>query len=223
MTTTIAERLLFARERANLTQAQVAERLDISPSAVSSWEPGTKVQKRPDLDKFIGLSEIYRVNLLWLAFGVGDIENEIGTTGVSFRAKRGRAVPRVNMKFAVSNDLNISQQNAEIHTYYDCGERSYAIDIIDKSNVTSREHGFNPGDTVVIDPDEKPRPGDMVLAAMNPDDRTIFRRYQVRTSPEGTKYIELRPLNPDWEIDMIRSTSDGRIIGVMTEHATPRP
>jgi hypothetical protein len=32
----------------------------------------------------------------------------------------------------------------------------------------------------------------------------------------------LAPLNPDWKPEYISCDADGRIVGVMTEHAEPR-
>ena len=122
------------------------------------------------------------------------------------------------MQAAVMDRFTQEKPSVEVHTYYDCGPRSFVVDIIDKSN----EPVFSPGDAVAIDPDEKPRPGDMVLASMKPDDKPVFRRYHSRTAPDGSKFVELAPLNDAWDTEIIRSNADGRIIGVMTEHVTPR-
>ena len=122
------------------------------------------------------------------------------------------------MQAVVMDRITQESPLIEVHTYFDCGPRSFVVDITDKSN----EPLFSPGDAVAIDPDVLPRPGDMVLAVMKPEERPVFRRYQARTAPTGTKFVELAPLNATWDTDVIHSDADGRIIGVMTEHVTPR-
>jgi SOS-response transcriptional repressor LexA len=219
--TTLSERLKIARERANLTQGEIARLLGLAlgesrtPQAVSAWETQGK---EPDISTIRHLATILRVNAMWLAWGVGEIENITGTVGVSFRTEGGRPVPRLNMQTAVMEPIRPQSSAFEVHTYFDCGPNSFAIDIADRSNTPN----FQIGDAVVIDPHETPRPGDMVLAAMKPGERPVFRRYAVRTAPDASKFIELKPLNSDWESDIIRSPEDGRIVGVMTEHASPR-
>lgn len=219
--TTLSQRLKIARERAKLTQQEVARLVSLAlnesktPQAVSSWEIAGK---EPDLATIRHLSAIYRVSPLWLAWGLDDLENISGTTGVSLRTEGGRPVPRLNMQIAVMEPIKPPTHAFEVHTYFDCGPDAFAVTISDHSNAPS----YQPGDAVVIDPSEAPRPGDMVLAAMKPGDRPVFRRYAVRTAPDTSKFIELKPLNPDWESEVIRNEADGRIVGVMTEHASPR-
>jgi transcriptional regulator with XRE-family HTH domain len=216
-TSTLGDRLRKARERAKLTQVKVAEHLKITSQAVSNWEAG---RDEPERERLLPLAALFRVNPLWLAFGVGEIENVTGTFGVTFRSERGRPVPRLDLATAVMERFAQDIPRGEVHTYFDCGPRTFVFDIVDRSNDVPG--GFAPGEAVAIDPDEKPRPGDMVFAAMKPDERPLFRRYQSRTALDGTKYVELSPLNKDWDTDFIRSPDDGRIIGVMTEHVIPR-
>ena len=48
---------------AGLTQAELAERLDVSRQTVSKWELGAA---QPELDKVVALSELFRVSTDWL-------------------------------------------------------------------------------------------------------------------------------------------------------------
>jgi transcriptional regulator with XRE-family HTH domain len=219
--TTFGQRVKVARELRRLTQGDVARLLEVEGDigrtlqSVSSWE---NAGKTPPLEVVWILSKVLRVRPMWLAFGNGDIENEDGTSGVGFRTERGRPVPRLSIEAAVMDRNHEPFSPYKSHTWFDCGPNSFAIDIKDRSN----EPRFTLGDAVVIDPDERPLPGDMVLAVLSPDQRPVFRKYAVRSAPDTSKYVELQPLNPSWEVDVIRSSSDGRIIGVMTEHACPR-
>lgn len=61
-----AQRLAEVRKAKKLTQAQVAEKLDISFQAVSSWARG---ETTPEIDKLVSLAGLYGVNLDWLLTG----------------------------------------------------------------------------------------------------------------------------------------------------------
>lgn len=52
------EKLISLRKKNKLTQAQVAEALDISRQAISNWETGTVL---PSTDNLIALSRLYQV------------------------------------------------------------------------------------------------------------------------------------------------------------------
>ena len=53
-----AEKLLSLRKANNLTQEQLAEKLDVSRQSISKWECGQAV---PELDKIVALSAIFNV------------------------------------------------------------------------------------------------------------------------------------------------------------------
>lgn len=52
------EKLISLRKKNKLTQAQVAEALDVSRQAISNWETGTVL---PSTDNLIALSRLYQV------------------------------------------------------------------------------------------------------------------------------------------------------------------
>lgn len=61
---TLGERIGAARKRRGLSQAQVAERLDVSRQAVSKWETDTS---RPDMENLLHLAELFDMPLEELA------------------------------------------------------------------------------------------------------------------------------------------------------------
>lgn len=63
---TLAQRLAEARKSKGFTQAQVAEKLDISFQAVSSWERG---ESTPEIDKLVEIAKLYEISLDWLLTG----------------------------------------------------------------------------------------------------------------------------------------------------------
>ncbi|MDE7208043.1 MAG: helix-turn-helix domain-containing protein, partial [Lachnospiraceae bacterium] len=58
-----SEKLLTLRKSRDLTQEQLAERLDVSRQSVSKWESGQAV---PELDKIVALSDIFDVTTDYL-------------------------------------------------------------------------------------------------------------------------------------------------------------
>ena len=68
---TLAEKLTQARKAAGLTQADSAEKLNVSRQAVSLWESG---QSRPSTDKLSALAKIYTVSLDWLCSDADEME-----------------------------------------------------------------------------------------------------------------------------------------------------
>lgn len=56
----VAERLAALRQRAGLSQGEVAERLNVSRQAVSRWETGLTI---PSIDNLARLSKLYGITL----------------------------------------------------------------------------------------------------------------------------------------------------------------
>ena len=57
---TLAEKILELRTAQNLSQGDLAERLEVSRQSVSKWETGQSV---PDLDKIIRLADLFGVSV----------------------------------------------------------------------------------------------------------------------------------------------------------------
>jgi SOS-response transcriptional repressor LexA len=215
----LAKRISQARDLADLTLKEIGDHFGISPQAVQQWEneedPTTPKPER--LSRFAGLTG---VRLDWLMTGVGEPQGRDSTqTSVIavLQAERGRRVPKITAQAAASEEpINRETPGESVITHFPCGPNSFAMDIADKSNAPE----FLPGDTVVIDPDEQPSPGDMVLAAVGSPAKAVFRQYAVLSgSPSG---VGLSALNDKWESFRLFGADDCRVIGVMTEHAKPR-
>lgn len=57
---TLAEKILALRTERNLSQGDLAEKLDVSRQSVSKWETGQSV---PELDKLIRLADVFGVSV----------------------------------------------------------------------------------------------------------------------------------------------------------------
>lgn len=66
---TLREKLIVSRDRAGLSQMELADRLGVSRQAVSRWESGDTT---PTMDKLKTLAKIYGVSLDWLCSDTAD-------------------------------------------------------------------------------------------------------------------------------------------------------
>lgn len=60
---TFSEKLLTLRKANDLTQEQLAEKLDVSRQSISKWESG---QATPELEKIVALSAVFNVTTDYL-------------------------------------------------------------------------------------------------------------------------------------------------------------
>lgn len=72
---TLAEKILTLRTGQNLSQGELAEKLDVSRQSVSKWETGTAV---PSMDNMRTLSQLYEVPIDYL---MGDGERPARAEG----------------------------------------------------------------------------------------------------------------------------------------------
>lgn len=68
---TLREKLIVSRNKAGLSQMELADRLGVSRQAVSRWESGDTT---PTMDKLKSLAKIYGVSLDWLCSDAADRE-----------------------------------------------------------------------------------------------------------------------------------------------------
>lgn len=100
--------------------------------------------------------------------------------------------------------------NGHVQTQYPCGPRSFSLRVLDDSNAPDIEKG----DAIVIDPDEKPVPGRMILVVAQ--GTIALRKFRPRKHS-----VELVPLNDDWQPYTLDALTPENFIGVMTELSKP--
>ncbi len=59
----VSEKILKLRKANNLTQEELAEKLDVSRQSISKWESGQTI---PELEKLVALSEVFQVTTDYL-------------------------------------------------------------------------------------------------------------------------------------------------------------
>lgn len=100
--TMIGNRITEARKKINLSQAQLAERLFISPQAVGKWERG---ESMPDITTFSRLAEILGVDLNYFSEKFSNHEN-LQTPDISLKARGGNTplpAEKLNWDMSVGN------------------------------------------------------------------------------------------------------------------------
>ncbi|MDE5699607.1 MAG: helix-turn-helix domain-containing protein [Lachnospiraceae bacterium] len=55
----IADRLIFLRNKYNLSQTDVAHQIGVTPALISAYE---KLERKPSIDKLIALADIFHVS-----------------------------------------------------------------------------------------------------------------------------------------------------------------
>lgn len=102
------------------------------------------------------------------------------------------------------------------------GSRAVALDVVGDSMVAkprnSADVSFQPGDTIIVDPDTPWQPGDFVLAVANGSKEAIFRKYRMGDIEKGKHTVELAALNEDYGTIRFNRRNPGRIIGKMVRH-----
>ena len=88
----LGQRLLELRKKKNLSQEEVAEKLDVSRQTISKWETD---QSTPDFDKIIPLCELYAISSEELLKGKKDNikeETEISVNNSDFKKKKALGI-----------------------------------------------------------------------------------------------------------------------------------
>lgn len=203
MPETFGVRLRRARKAQGMSGPTLAKLLGVSAQTVSEWE---RDKYFPESERLKAIASHIRVRVDWLLGGTD------GPPEHSLNAKAGRLIPKIPLAHLASANLNnlaaSGMQVEYMYSHFDCGERSFQFTISDTSNRPT----FEPGDSVVIDPDRVIQPGDMVLAIV--DGLPVFRRYR----PRGA-VVELHAVNTDWEPLTLSPGTNGRVIGALSEHS----
>lgn len=199
----LGARIKNARTDAKLTLAALGQACGVSPQAVKAWEDG---RSEPSVASIIAISRATATPLDFLLTG-----NAQSSPGLSTHLRgEGRLVPRHKWPQPGQVADATGQDQVFVNSQFPCGPRAFSVLVEDDSNAPT----IASGDSLVIDPDLRPKPGDMVMAVCGSE--VILRRYRPRA--DG---IELAPLNDDWPTQTIPSLN-GSLIGTMSEHTKPR-
>lgn len=83
---TLSDRLQKLRKTHNLSQEQLAEKLDVSRQAISKWESG---QANPDINNLLKLSNIYEVSTDYILLGKETDSQIVVEEKIIYKEKKG--------------------------------------------------------------------------------------------------------------------------------------
>lgn len=208
--TEMGKRLRAALDASGLSQSEVARRIGVSSQTINQWLSGKKAPSRANLMKFV---EHTGAKIDELLYG-RSLQTSADGASVMTHGRRGRFVDLASIQSVAMRQRVDSDE--QIFAHFPCGPNAQAFVLPDDSNAPE----YPPGAIWVVDPDEHPRPGDMVVGVEGAEMRPVLGVYRIETSAAGRVEI-IAPLNPNWPA----ARSDlGRldVIAVMTEDIKPR-
>lgn len=224
---TVGERIANSRRAKKLSQGQLAKLLRISRAAVSKWESGLNQPRGRYLND---LASSLDVSVEWLITGenIPKPKNDVGNHNAFSNVEitpipLGSRVPIISFVQA-----GMWREMCEQFSGVD-GSTEFVIASVDVGPCgfglwlcgDSMAPRFQPGDLIIIDPDESPIAGDFVVAK-NGDNEATFKKYRPRGINEsGVEIFELVPLNEDFPT-LYSDRQRIEIIGVMVEHRVLR-
>lgn len=205
MMKTLAQRLRFSREKAKLSQSELARRVGIKPQAIQFIESGKVYKPRNILE----IAAVVGVDAMWLSSGQGDMHNPVS---IARGPKIQGHVPLITWALVAqwkSDTLraNVLQDRHQIliPTTAKIGAAAFALEVLGDS----MEPEFAPQDIIVVDPDRQPHHRSFVIARKGNDKDSTLRELVI----EGSRRL-LKPLNPRYPIDELALIVD-EVCGVV--------
>lgn len=199
--------------RGERTQAWLAEKLKVSVQAVSQWETG---KTAPGADRIRQIAEVTGSDFHWLLDGtvrpgphpVGEGDRMIWRAPLIDDVAAGRWTETPGVQHLAPDTRYLDVYDKPVGDLF-------ALRVVGES----MEPDFKSGDVIILDTGAEPIPGDFVVAKLDNQLSTTFKKFRPREyDGEGLALAELVPLNSDYPTLMISPDSPGVIIGVMVEH-----
>lgn len=208
---TLADRLRKEVTASGLSQSEIGRRLGVSSQTINQWLSG---KKKPTRDNLVAFCHETHANIGWLLYGER-LPEQAGNASLATGRCGGRFVSLSTVTAIIAKQA-IDQDAEKVFAHFPCGPNAQAFVLPDDSNAPEHPAGM----VWIVDPDEQPTPGDMVLACIGRELTPVFGRFRVETTAAGRVTI-VSPLNPDWpaarsDIEVLE------VVAVMTEHIAPR-
>lgn len=216
------ERLVFAMQRANMSKADLARKVGISPQAVGALVNGAS--NGPNHENLIKIARALRVSSDWLGAGQGDIEpaTRNGRLGlnvvhdVSYSTKdynavieqKSSTVPLISRvqagKFCDSGD--VGEPESWLFAPLIMSGSSFALRV---TGISMEPH-YMDGDIIYVDPEVQHKHNDDVVVRISDSGEATFKRLQI---DETGMY--LIALNKNYPAPIVPLGSEAQICGVV--------
>lgn len=228
---TPGKRIKIARVASGYSQQLLANAISnygdgkkVSRTAIAQWESG--VTKEIEAANLLKAAKILNVTPEWLQFGV---DNPISSLVINNsdmapdHSKAARVIPIFNYlqaaNYTTADKTHVSYAGIDEELAKVTGANVFALVVKGKS----MEPGIKPGDIVIIDPDIKPQPGEIVLVALSNEADLLLRKYRpLQKEMTNIEMFELVALNEDWPKITVNNGEQGYIIGTLVEHRCRR-
>ena len=206
---TFGSRLKSLRKDRKLTQKQLGRVVGVTDVTIGYWEKDQNIPGGVSLTK---LARYFGVSEDFLLTGKEELSNVTpGNLGAM-------QIPIISWVQAGTWTSESDARNLEGAVDYILtnGAHSFGTFAL-KVRGKSMEPEFKEGDTIIVDPDLCPGPGDYVVAK-NGSEYATFKKYRARgVNEDGEEVFELAPLNPDFAA-LNSAVEKISIIGVVVEH-----
>lgn len=225
---TLGKRIKKARLIAGLNQQALAEAISqfgdgrtVTRTAVVQWE--SESTRGIEAANLLKAAKVLNVAPEWLQFGTG-LMRPIPThlDGLLPITCNQRAIPILDDARMTNNREDMEFDNTRSYIGIDqelanvTSSHAFALEI--KGDSMSPE--FKPGDIVIIDPNVKPQPGEIIVAKLQQEGTVTLRKY--RPIGNNVETFELIALNVDWPKIIVNSENPAQIIGTLIEHRCRR-
>lgn len=191
----LKDRIVIARERAQLSRVQLAKALGVSLTSVGYWEAGTTTPRMPRIAK---IARVTGVDANWLAVGIGGPEwlGELAHAGDA-----NREVPLISWVQAGSwmdTDDPYPPGEADTWVQYRGKLSDSAFALVVRGDSMTAPTGlptFPEGTIIVVDPEEQADHRDFVIAKLGDREEATFKQLVM----EGDRRY-LAPLNPRYPV-----------------------
>lgn len=208
----LGARITQAREAARLSQSELARRLSVKPPTINKWEYNVTAPSREHLRE---LAIVLDASVAWLLYGQSTLTEPNGNGTIPPLRTLGAVVAMVTLNQAAAREIP-SNPSATINTVVPIDGDACAFALPDDSNAP--EHPA--GNIWAVSYEEKPRPGDMVVARYGPNLDPILGTYSIATTDQGRVRI-VTPRNPLWPA--ARSDIEPlEVVAVMVAEIIPR-
>lgn len=184
------DKIKYLRKRSELTQAELAKKLDVAITTVSTWERGGN---RPLMDKIVLMSEIFNVPI---SYFFDEVTDDIKIVSVPVLGTIACGNP-------ITATENVDEYQKEIENYLPSGSLFYL-----KAKGNSMYPIIPDGALVLIKEQATVENGEIAAVLVNGDEEATIKRIK-RIGND----ILLQPENNAYEPIIINKNNPARIIG----------
>lgn len=191
----LGARIEGVRKSLGLTQSAFADKLSVKQGVISKWE---RNESEPESLILAAIASLGFTSIDWLVTGIdkkkvyGNI-SELASTVSEPKGHWYKIVGRVMAGTAVLFEENVV---GEIYIDYYKQNGCFAV-MVEGDSMTKETNGINPGDIALVDPDQTPVSGDIVVAVYS--GRQVIK--QLAITREGSELRSWNPIYPSIPID----------------------